>query len=97
MGVYAGLGVPELWRFDGTALHVYHLDAGGDYQLCAQSPSPPFLPLADLVPLLQQSVTAQDDREVLRALRAWVRDQVLPARAALAGGQPLPRGTSPGP
>jgi len=90
MGIYAALGVPELWRFDGTSLEVYRLVAGA-YQPCAQSPNLPFLPLGGLLPLVQQSITAADDREVLRSLRAWVRGQVVPAYRAFVGS-----GDSPG-
>jgi Uma2 family endonuclease len=79
MGVYAGLGVPELWRFDGESLQPYRLREDRTYESCAQSPALPFLPLPEFVPFLHQSLTAADDRDLLRSLRAWVRQRVLPS------------------
>jgi Uma2 family endonuclease len=32
MRVYAALGVPELWRFDGESLKIYELADDGDYR-----------------------------------------------------------------
>jgi Uma2 family endonuclease len=36
--IYAGLGVPEIWTYDGTAMHFYAL-SGGEYQSVPESPS----------------------------------------------------------
>lgn len=77
MGIYAALGVPELWRFDGESLQAYEL-ADGVYAPRPRSPTFPFLPLAEIVPLLHQSVTIADDRELRRNVRSWVRDRVVP-------------------
>jgi Uma2 family endonuclease len=88
LSIYAGLGVPEVWRFDGDALQAYRLVAGPAYQACPASPALPFLPLPEMVPLLQQSLTAQDDLVILQALQSWVRQRVLPLRQAATGGAP---------
>jgi Uma2 family endonuclease len=92
MGVYAGLGVPELWRFDGTTLEVYLLGAGGEYRPAPGSRALPFLPVDEVVPLLHRTVELGDDRQVVRSLRAWVRERVLPAWRAGAGAQQPPEG-----
>src|SRR5207248_8848460 len=42
--VYAALGVPEMWRYDGE-LHVLHLQANGEYVERERSLSFPFLPI----------------------------------------------------
>jgi Uma2 family endonuclease len=78
MGIYAALGVPELWRFDGEALQAYRLGAGGGYEPSAQSLAFPFLPLAEVVPFLHQGLTAADDTGVAEAFLAWVRQRILP-------------------
>jgi Uma2 family endonuclease len=77
MGVYAGLGVPELWRFDGESLQAYEL-VGGAYEVRPNSPTFPFLPLDEIVALLHQSITIADDRELRRNLRNWVQNRVVP-------------------
>ena len=48
-GIYAALGVPEIWRFDGESLRVYQIQADGTYMQCESSPTFPFLPLEDVV------------------------------------------------
>src|SRR5688500_6748040 len=44
-GIYAALGVPEIWRFDGESLRVFQLGPDGDYRACERSPTFPELPL----------------------------------------------------
>lgn len=43
-GIYAALGVPELWRYDGEQFHLLHLQPDGSYAGREQSRSFPFLP-----------------------------------------------------
>ncbi len=76
MGIYAALGVPAVWRFDGERLQVYQLSAAGTYQLVEASPTFPMLSLTEVVPLIQQVVTL-DDLSQVRLIRAWVREQLL--------------------
>jgi Uma2 family endonuclease len=75
LGIYAALGMPEVWRFDGQELQVYHRQADGTYQITSTSPTFPMLPLAEVVPLLHHGV-ASDDLSQVRTLRAWVRKHV---------------------
>ena len=49
MGIYAALGVPEVWRFDGETLRVEQLQADGTYAAVTDSPSFPFLPPEEVV------------------------------------------------
>jgi Uma2 family endonuclease len=77
MGIYASLGVAELWRFDGEALQVYELVEGA-YVPRSHSPTFPFLPLVEIVSLLHQCAIILDDRELRRNLKTWVRDRVVP-------------------
>lgn len=77
-GVSAALGVPEIWRFDGTTLRIVGRQDDGSYAPCVHSPSFPFLPLEDFVRLLLQGEESEDDTEWGRSVRAWVRNDVAP-------------------
>jgi Uma2 family endonuclease len=76
MELYARIGVPELWRFEGEALRVYQL-ASGRYEPIDRSPTFPNVPIGDLVPLLVIGLN-EDDTSMIRAVRAWARN--LPPR-----------------
>ena len=75
MNIYAALGVPEVWRFDGSALQIDVLQADGTYQKAANSLSFPKIPLDDLLPFLEPSETV-DYLSRIRAVRDWVREQL---------------------
>jgi Uma2 family endonuclease len=94
MGIYAALGVPELWRFDGETLQAHELVAGV-YLPRPHSPTFPFLPLAEIVSLLDQSITITDDRELRRNIRSWVRDRVVPLHHARQQQQSPPPAANP--
>ncbi len=71
--LYASLGVPELWRWDGERLRVNLLGDDGEYHESDRSQAFPFLPVAELALFLtMRDVT---DTEVVRAFRKWVRQQ----------------------
>ncbi len=79
MGVYAALGVPEVWRYDGEALHVYRLRPDGEYELTEQSLSFPSLPLPEFVEFLHRNLDL-DETSFVRAFRKWVRKHALPPK-----------------
>ncbi len=70
--VYAGLGVPELWVFDGSRLEGLHLGADGRYQRIETSVAFPFLRLSDLERFLKPDPNV-DETSALLAFRDWVR------------------------
>jgi Uma2 family endonuclease len=74
--VYAALGVPEMWRFDGE-LHVLHLQASGQYVERERSLSFPFLPMAQVEAFILQ-ITELDENTLIRNFRHWLRKEVLP-------------------
>jgi Uma2 family endonuclease len=78
MAIYAALGVPEVWRFDGHRLYVHRLGADGKYSLCESSPTFPDLPLSEVLRFLHESDTV-DETTLIRSFRKWVRQHVLPA------------------
>jgi Uma2 family endonuclease len=75
MDIYAALGVPEVWRFDGQALHVYHLGADAKYQAAPSSLSFPALPAAELTRFVLAG-RATDDRSLMESFQTWVREQL---------------------
>ena len=77
MAIYAALGVPEVWRFDGESLLIYRRQASGKYRQYRQSPMFPFLPAAELVRFLREAET-KDETSLLRSFQAWVREHILP-------------------
>jgi Uma2 family endonuclease len=83
MAIYAGLRIPEVWRFDGESLLVYRLTADGKYRLCKRSPTFPYLPLDEVLRFLRES-DQMDETTLVQLFRRWVREHILPA---LEGGQ----------
>jgi Uma2 family endonuclease len=77
LGIYAALGVPEIWRFDGERLCVLVLQADGLYAESDRSASFPFLPLGEVTRLALEG-DLLDDTAWSRSFRAWVRHEILP-------------------
>lgn len=70
--IYAALRVPELWRFDGTRLHIHCL-RGDAYLETGQSGQFPGLPLADTIPHFLERSRVDGRNAALRAFRDWAR------------------------
>jgi len=70
--IYARLGVPEVWRFDGKRVEMLRL-AGGAYAAGRVSGAFPFLRAAALARFLK--ATAKDYTQGVRAVRDWAREQ----------------------
>lgn len=83
--IYAGLGIPEVWRYDGKTLHSEQLQSDGTYALRDQSSAFPFLPLAEIPRFLQRCDTT-DETSWIREFRRWVRN-LDEARGGPAGFQ----------
>lgn len=77
LGIYAALGVREVWRFDGQALQFLHLQADGSFQPRDTSLNFPGLTLAAIARFLEQARDS-DKTMWIRSFRAYVRDQLLP-------------------
>jgi Uma2 family endonuclease len=75
MSIYAALGVPEVWCFDGETLTVHLLQANGTYGLADQSPTFPGVSLAGIARFLKPSETI-DYLGMIRAFRTWIREQL---------------------
>jgi len=72
LGIYAVLGVPEVWRFDGEHFEVLLRRDEAGYDTAAASRTFPTLPIAEVAKLLHD-VVALDDETQERRIRAWVR------------------------
>lgn len=73
--IYAAIGVPELWRYDGRKLDVFVLSPEStSYQSVEKSPTFPWLSLAAIPRFIRQSL-ADGETATLRAFRTWVREQ----------------------
>lgn len=70
--VYADLGVPELWRFDGSRLSVLVLVSGQRYEERPTSLAFPFLPMDEFRRHLDAAGSV-DDTTAMRAFQKWVR------------------------
>jgi len=70
--VYAALNMPEVWRYDGTTLTIYHL-IDGEHRPQESSLALPMLQRADLQRFLQMSKT-MNQTPWGRELRCWVRE-----------------------
>ena len=80
MGVYAALGVPEVWRFDGETLVIERLGAGGEYQPVDLSPGLPELTPGEAARWVRLAETTASRVQWNRRFRAWVRAELLPRR-----------------
>jgi Uma2 family endonuclease len=72
LGIYAGLGVPELWRHDGNSLRVYLLSADGKYHLSEKSRAFSALPLEEFRRFLARW-TSLSETQLVISFRDWVR------------------------
>jgi Uma2 family endonuclease len=71
--IYAALGVPEIWRYDGRDMTIFRLKGGG-YAEADESAALPRLTGGDLARFVGEGATT-GRREWLRGLRAWAREQ----------------------
>jgi Uma2 family endonuclease len=90
IAIYAALGVPEVWRFDGERFQVLLHEEGGRYEPAEASRSFPTLPLDEFARFLRLR-EATGDSATIRAFRAWVRANLVPPPG---GGSPPPPAVS---
>jgi Uma2 family endonuclease len=69
--IYARLGVPELWKFDGKTLQYYVL-CEGEYGPVQTSPTFPMLP-ADLLLQSLQNRLAIGETQAIRDFKSWLQ------------------------
>ena len=69
--IYAALGVPEIWRYDGSCLQCLHLKAG-QYAVRKMSMAFPFLEPALLQPFIDR-LGDRDETSIVKAFVRWVK------------------------
>ncbi|MEH2338349.1 Uma2 family endonuclease [Nostoc sp.] len=72
--VYADMGVPEIWRYDGTIFSINILQ-DDKYIVVDQSLAFPHQPLIEIAEFLQQ-VEDKDYLELVSEFRNWVRSKI---------------------
>ncbi len=72
--VYADLGVPEVWIYNGSRLRINRLE-NGEYVEREISLAFPSLPILEIVRFLEQAET-MDYLELVKAFRNWVKSQI---------------------
>ena len=77
LSIYAGLGVPELWRYNGRNLTLLLLQPDGSYTVSSRSRAFPFLPMEAFARHLKDYTPKQESRWAL-TYRTWVREVVAP-------------------
>jgi Uma2 family endonuclease len=70
--IYAALGVPEIWRYDGRRLQCLHL-RGGEYHVRKMSIAFPFLEPSQLDQFIRQQLI-RGETAIVRSFLAWVRE-----------------------
>jgi Uma2 family endonuclease len=75
--VYADVGVPEVWIYNGERLIINRLENRA-YVSCDRSLAFPTVDILEIVGFLQQAETL-DYLELVQAFRNWVKNEILPA------------------
>jgi Uma2 family endonuclease len=73
-GIYAKLGVPELWCADEQSLVMYELGADGEYSPISDSLNLPGFPAADFARWFE-SFRQLDETTWIKSWREWVRSR----------------------
>jgi Uma2 family endonuclease len=74
LAIYAALGVPEVWLYNGNTLTLYQLQ-DGSYRVCDRSLSLPLLLPSEAVRFLELSQT-MGETSLIRQFRQWVRQLI---------------------
>jgi Uma2 family endonuclease len=73
--IYAALGVPEIWRYNGRVLKFYQL-VDGEYIECEFSLAFPLVSVTEMSRFIEQRKT-MGEIALLKSFRAWIRDKIV--------------------
>jgi Uma2 family endonuclease len=75
--VYAALGVPEIWRYDGKAMTIYHLSEEGDGQQYDTGDTSAALPIltAQLLTEIIERMRSEGELVALLAFDEWLQSR----------------------
>lgn len=74
LSIYAEVGAPEVWFYDGESLRVHRLEADGSYVQQDASPAFPFLDVKE-VERFMEHIEQLGETGWIRAFRAWVKER----------------------
>jgi Uma2 family endonuclease len=75
--LYASMGIPEFWRYNGSVLRIYSLQGGKYLEVPA---SPTFTPITVReIPQFIQESKKNGEIATTRTFRTWVRQQISPS------------------
>jgi Uma2 family endonuclease len=72
--IYAALGIPEVWRYDGEAIQILILGPKGEYQVATTSKALPQVPVAELARFLAMRQEL-GETQLMRLFRDWLRNE----------------------
>ncbi len=72
--LYASMGIPEFWRYNGSVLRVYRL-SGKEYSEVASSPTFARIPVKE-IPQFIQATRKNGEIATTRAFRTWVKSLI---------------------
>jgi len=72
--IYAALGIPEVWRYDGQAVQILLLGPKGEYQASSTSKALPQVPVAECARFLALRNNLSET-QLIRQFRDWVRQE----------------------
>lgn len=75
LGIYAALGVPEVWFYDGKSLRIHCLEPGGKYRKSKKSRVLPRLPVDGLERFLARH-TEKSIIALAEEFRVWIRREL---------------------
>lgn len=75
LAIYAGLGVPEIWRYDDGRVHVLQLGANGEYAEPQRSLNLPDLSIEDVNRAIDRLTEIDDDAVIREFLRRVAGDE----------------------
>jgi Uma2 family endonuclease len=80
LGIYAALGVPEVWRFDGETLTIHGLQADGQYTEQDRSRFFPPEATVKMVEWIGKCDEGADEIPWIKEFRRWVRENLVKSR-----------------
>ena len=78
LNIYASIGVPEIWRFDGEAIHIHVRHADGSYSESDRSLALPFIQPEEIVSWMRKAVEIEDDMDWMSQVEDWARLELAP-------------------
>ena len=76
--LYAAMGIPEFWRYNGSILRLYRLESG-KYVECSTTPTFAAISVTEIPRFITESRKV-GEIACTRAFRAWVRQQIQPTQ-----------------